>query len=143
MDGNAELLNFVYQNSQMGVNTVSQLMDIVEDQEFEKQLTSQYNEYLGINSAARKALDDGGYDEKGINALDKVKTYLMINMQTLTDKSPAHISEMLMVGSNMGIINAVKNLKKYQGAQQNSLDLMNRLLRFEENNVQQLKAFLS
>lgn len=143
MNGNAELLNFVYQNSQMGVNTIGQLMDLVNDKEFEKQLSSQHNEYQGISSAAKQALHNSGYDEKGIGALDKVKTYLMINMQTLTDKSPSHISEMLMAGSNMGVINAVKSLKKYQGADQANLDLMNRLLRLEENNIQQLKAFLS
>jgi hypothetical protein len=108
MNGNAELLNFVYRTPRWDVNTISQLMDITEDPQFKKQLDSQYNEYLGINSAAKKALNDSGYDEKGIGALEKVKTYLMINLQTLTDKSPAHISEMLMVGSNMGVINAVK-----------------------------------
>ena len=66
----------------------------------------------------------------------------MINMQTLSDKSPSHIAEMLMVGSNMGIINAIKNLKKYEHADKESLKLLKRLLRFEENNVQRLKAFL-
>ncbi len=66
MNGNAELLNFVYQNSQMGVNTISQLMGIVDDKEFEKQLTAQYNEYLGINNAAKNALNSSGYDEKRI-----------------------------------------------------------------------------
>jgi len=87
-------------------------------------------------------LNENGYDEKGISALEKVKTYIMLNMQTLTDKTPSHISEMLMIGSNMGVINAVKNLKKYQGAEPGILRLMERLLKFEENNIQQLKAFL-
>lgn len=34
MNGNAELLNFVYQNSQMGVHTLEQLIRIVEDDDF-------------------------------------------------------------------------------------------------------------
>ena len=66
----------------------------------------------------------------------------MINMQTMTDKSPSHIAEMLIIGSNMGIINAVKKLKEYKDAEPDIIALMERLLRFEENNVQQLKAFL-
>ena len=45
MNGNAELLNFIYQNSQMGVDTIKQLMGIVEDAEFKKHLESQLNEY--------------------------------------------------------------------------------------------------
>ncbi len=142
MNGNAELLNFVYQNSQMGVDTIKQLIEIVEDSDFKKHLESQFNEYKEIHIAAKKALNENGYDEKGISTLDKIKTYLMINIQTLADKTPSHIAEMLIIGSNMGIINAVKNLKKYKQAESDIISLMERLLRFEENNVQQLKEFL-
>ena len=42
----------------------------------------------------------------------------------------------------MGIINAVKNIKKYKNAEPDIISLMERLLRFEENNIQQLKEFL-
>lgn len=111
MNANAEMLNFIYQNSQMGVTTISQLLDIVEDQEFKKHLNSQLDEYKEIHKLARQKLNENGYDEKGIGAFDKIKTYLMINMQTLTDRSASHIAEMLIIGSNMGVINAVKNLK--------------------------------
>ena len=142
MNGNAELLNFIYQNSQMGVNTLSQLMDIAEDEEFRKHLQQQYEEYKDIHEKAKQALNENGYDEKGISALDKIKTYIMVNIQTLTDKSSSHIADMLMVGSNMGIINAIKNLKKYSDAEQSIKSLMERLLKLEENNVQQLKNFL-
>lgn len=126
----------------MGVHTLEQLIDIVEEYEFKRQLESQYREYQDIHRAAKEALNENGYDEKGIGAFDKIKTYLMINMQTMTDKSPSHIAEMLIIGSNMGIINAVKKLKEYKDAEPDIIALMERLLRFEENNVQQLKAFL-
>lgn len=126
----------------MGVHTLEQLIDIVEDEEFKRHLESQYREYQDIHRAAKEALNKNGYDEKGIGAFDKIKTYLMINIQTLTDRSASHISEMLIIGSNMGIINAIKNLKKYKDAEPDIKNLMERLLRFEENNIQQLKAFL-
>lgn len=142
MNGNAELLNFIYQNSQMGVHTINQLMEISEDEEFKMHLASQYAEYQDIHKKAQDALNENGYDEKGIGALDKIKTYLMVNIQTLTDKSSSHIAEMLMVGSNMGIINAIKNLKKYSDAEPSIKVLMERLLKIEENNAQQLKKFL-
>ncbi|NLB42142.1 MAG: hypothetical protein GX815_07750 [Clostridiales bacterium] len=142
MSGNAELLNFVYQNSQMGVETLNQLIGIVEDHSFKQHLESQYDEYKSIHDASRSLLNKNGFDEKGLGALEKIRTYLMINMQTLTDKTSSHIAEMLIVGSNMGVINAVKNLNKYSNAESNIVSLMERLLRFEENNIQQLKEFL-
>jgi len=142
MNANAEMLNFIYQNSQMGVRTIDQLLEIAEDEEFRKHLRAQYDEYQAIHDEAALLLNKHGFDEKGINAFEKLRTYLMINMQTLTDKSSSHIAEMLIIGSNMGIIDAIKNLKKYDGVEQEITNLMERLLRIEENNVQQLKKFL-
>ena len=87
-------------------------------------------------------LERNGCDAKGLNALEKMGTYLMIDMQTLTDRSASHVAEMMMVGSNMGVINAIKNLKKYPNADGDTRGLMERLLKEEEDNVQQLKKFL-
>ncbi|MGE4282728.1 MAG: hypothetical protein AB7G87_03315 [Clostridia bacterium] len=142
MNGNAELLNFIYQNSQMGVGTIEHLIGIVEDVEFKKYLQSQLNEYREIHTAAKSLLNKNGYDEKGISTLEKIRTYLMINMQTLTDKTSSHISEMLIIGSNMGVIDAIKNIRRYQEAERDIIGIMEKLLRFEENNIRQLKSFL-
>lgn len=142
MTANAELLNYIYQNSQMGVETIKQLIGIVEDKDFKRHLESQYGEYEKIHGIAHEMLNDSGYDEKGIGALSKVMTYMMINVQTLTDKTPSHIAEMLITGSNMGVIDAVKKLKEYKDAEPKINDLMGKLLKMEEDNIQQLKKFL-
>ena len=66
----------------------------------------------------------------------------MINLQTLTDKTPSHIAEMLIIGSNMGVINAIRNIRKYNDAEPQIVGLMEKLREFEENNIRQLKAYL-
>ena len=71
-----------------------------------------------------------------------MSTYLMIDMQTLTDRSASHVAEMMMVGSNMGVFNALKYLKNYEDADRDTGGLMERMLKEEEDNVQQLKKFL-
>lgn len=142
MNGNAELLNFIYQNSEMGVDTINQLLDIIEDEAFEIHLRSELDEYREINTTARVLLNANGYDEKGISGLDKMRAYLMINMQTMMDKTTSHIAEMLITGSNMGVVDAIRNIDKYQGAEKDILDLMKKLLKFEENNIKQLKKFI-
>ena len=142
MNGDAELLNFVYQNSQMGVLTIKELIQTNKDPGFSKVLKSQFSEYESIHNAANELLAQKEKSEKGISTLEKIKTYLMINMQTLTDKSVSHIAEMMMVGSVMGIIQALRNLRKYSDADRNILDLMDRLLQFEEKNISELKQFI-
>ena len=142
MNGDVELLNYIYQNSQMGTATIKQLLDIVEEADFNSQLQSQYNEYKRVNNEAKIMLNENGYDEKGINAFEKMRTYLMINIQTLADKSTSHIAEMMIIGSNMGVIDAIKNIRKYRNAEPDILSLMERLKVIEENNIASLKMFL-
>lgn len=142
MNGNAEMLNFIYQNSEMGVNTIGQIVELVKEPEFKKQLDSQLAEYEKINKEAKAMLNTHGYEEKGINSFDKLKTYLMINIQTLADKTASHISEMLIIGSNMGMIDAIKNIRKYSEAEKDIVKLMQRLLKFEEDNIKKLTEFL-
>lgn len=142
MNGNIELLNYTYQNSQMGVDTVNQLMDITDDEDFKNQLRDQAQEYEAINQRCKALLHHMGADEKGIGTYNRVKTYLMINIQTITDDSPSHIAEMLIIGSNMGMIQALRNLRKYTGADDKILAITRRLLAHEEDNIQKLKAYL-
>lgn len=137
-----ELLNFIYQNSEMGVDTLNKLIGIAEDKRLKKHLKSQFQEYKKINEKAKLLLNENGYDEKGITALERLRTYLMINIQTLTDKSASHIAEMLIIGSNMGIINALKSIKEYKDANPKIIKLMKKLLETEEKNVEELKSFL-
>lgn len=144
MNGNAELLNFIYQNAEMGVNTIGQILEINEDAKFADQLNSQLKEYQDIHLQAKEKLNENGCEEKGINGLEKFRAYLMINFQTLTEKgkTPSHIAEMLIIGSNMGVIDAIKKLREYSEAEKDIIKLMDRLLKFEEDNIKKLKVFL-
>ena len=143
MSADAEMLNFIYQNSQMGVETLNQLIPMIDNEAFKKRIEAQLKEYEQIHEEAKKLLNRHGYDEKGIGALEKIMAYLMIDMKTLMDKSSSHIAEMLIQGSNMGIIDAVKRINQYEKeAEKEVTALMKRLLKFEENNVQRLKEAL-
>lgn len=142
MNGNAELLNFVYQNAEMGVNTMKQIIDRVEDGPLKDHLRKQLTGYEDFQQEARKMLNTNGYDEKGISAFEKIKTYLMINMQTMTDISQSHIAKMLIIGSTMGITEGIQDLRKYQDQEKGILKLLERLMDFEEKNVEALKEFL-
>lgn len=142
MDQNAEFLNYIFQNSQMGVTTIEQLVAKVEDQAFDTQLHSQLHEYQTINHEAAEQLHNSGHTEKDIPKMQEIGAYMSIAMKTLTDHSPSHISEMLMQGSTMGIIDVTKNLKKYPDAAPEIRELAEQLLKIEEHNIQSLKRYL-
>ena len=92
MSGDAELLNFIYQNSQMGVDTIRQLIGVVEDKDLKEHLKTQFQGYEEFHQAAKELLNEHGYDEKGLGIMEKARTYFMINLQTMTDPSGPAIS---------------------------------------------------
>ena len=60
MNANAEFLNYVYQNSQMGVDTLEQLLDITEDEKLQAYLKKQLEGYCKFHSEARDLLNRNG-----------------------------------------------------------------------------------
>lgn len=143
MNASAELLNFIYQNTQMAVTTLPEIIEVTEDESLRVHLQSQLREYRTIHDEAAKMLHARGYDEKGLSAFEKLRTYIMVNLQTMTDHSSSHLAEMLIQGSNMGIVDATKQLNRYDGeATEEGLRLMRRLQSFEQDNIERLKPFL-
>lgn len=142
MNGNTELLNFIYQNSQMGVDTLEKLLELTEDAGLKRQLEAQRGEYGAIHAEARRLLNQNGCDEKGLGKLERLRTYLTLQFETLRDKSPSHIAEMLITGGTMGIVSAARDLNRYADAEPEIRALMSRLLEFEERSGKELRAFL-
>lgn len=142
MEAEIEVLNFIYQNGQMGVNTISQLLKDVKEQQLHKHLEKQYQGYLEFYEDAKMMLHERGYDEEGISLFAKVRTYLMVNMELTRDNSSRGIAKMLMIGSNMGIISSIENLHRYSTLSKEVELLLERLQHFEENSLNSLKMFL-
>ena len=106
-------------------------------------LKKQLEGYCKFHSEARDLLNRNGYDEKGLGTFEKIRTYLMVNLQTMADASTSHIAKMLIQGSSMGITEAVKKLHQYENdVEKDVKKLMERLQEFEEENVEKLKDFL-
>lgn len=142
-DADGQLLNFVYQNAQMGVESLEEILPMVEAGKFKDGLKAELKEYRQIHDEAGRQLNKAGYDEKGINAMQKIMTYLMIDMKMMADSSPSHVAQMLIQGSNMGIIDAQKRIHEYESrADREVIRLMKQLQEFEEKNVERLKAYL-
>ena len=142
MNGNTEFLNYIYQNAEMGRDTIKQLIEISKDEEYKKMLECQLEEYKEIHNIAEKKIEELNKEAKEISSFSKISAYIMINMKTLMDKTPSHISEMLIQGSNMGIIEITKKINEYPNADKDIIDLANRLLKFEQNNLEKYKKYL-
>ena len=142
MDINIEFLNYIHQNAEMGKDTISQLVNIAEEGPFKQRLELQLRGYSDLFEKSKSKIEEAKKTSKGIKSFTKFTTYLMINFNTLLDKTPSHLAAMIIQGSTMGIVDVTKRLNDYQEANKEILDLAHQLLTFEQQNIEEMKKFL-
>ena len=142
MNANVELLQYICQNTEMGKSAIKQLIGVVEDPEFQRVVESQYREYDEIYDLAHRALEERHKEAKSVGPMAKISSYIMINVNAIADGSVSSMAEMMMKGSNKGIIEITKHLNDMHQVDPDVRRLAERLLKFEQINVEQLKPYL-
>ena len=139
---NLSLLEAVVQNTEMGKNTLEQIVPMTDDVQFKAELLRERNIYRELNQEAHTAIEACGGTAQGQSAMSKLNTRIGIGMKTLTDKSTRNLAEMLSEGSSQGVMDCIKSQKDYPDAAPGSKRLMQKVQDFEEDNRIRLERFL-
>ena len=139
---NLSLLEAVVQNTEMGKNTLEQIVPMTDDVQFKSELLRERNIYRELNQEAHTAIEACGGTAQGQSAMAKLNTRMGIGMKTLTDKSTRNLAEMLSEGSSQGVMDCIKSQKDYPDAAPGSKRLMQKVQDFEEDNRIRLERFL-
>ena len=139
---NLSLLEAVVQNTEIGKNTLEQIVPMTDDVQFKAELLRERNIYRELNQEAHTAIEACGGTAQGQSAMAKLNTRMGIGMKTLTDKSTRNLAEMLSEGSSQGVMDCIKSQKDYPDAAPGSKRLMQKVQDFEEDIRIRLERFL-
>ena len=142
MEENMELLNDIYQNSRTGEESIKALLPSVDDAKLKNDLQTQMIGYTQMYAKAQQEIVNRKEQPKENGVLEQVSVRTGVKMNTLLDRTPSHIAEMMIQGSNMGIVSLTKQMKRHPEANHKVKLLAVELLKFEEYNIQRLKAYL-
>ena len=142
MDQPQYILNQVNQGIKMGMDSISNVSEKVQDSKLKDELLFQYDKYSEILNEVNDELTN--YDDfpKELNPMQKAMGWMGVEMNTLTDKSNSKIAELMIQGTNMGIIEGVKLLNHNPDTEKPIKDILNKFIDFQQNNVEQLKKYL-
>lgn len=135
-------LNSIYQNTSTALQSIEEMLPKVDNEEFKKELSEQYSAYDLISRECEMIAKSENINIKDNNLFEKLRMWSSINLGTLTDKSTRHIAEMFLLGTVMGIVQCLKDIKDYEGVSEELSDLCEKLLDLEETNYQKLKHYL-
>ena len=126
----------------MGKDAIHFILEKVEDNALKEELNTQYKKYNEIsdkiNNIYPKYNDDKPHET---TAMNKVMTWYGIEMKTLTDDSTSKIAELLLQGTNMGIIEG-RRLLNHKNTNDEVHSLVQEYVDMQEDAVEKLKSFL-
>ena len=137
------VLDEVNKGATMGMDAISIVSEKVKDDTFKEVLDVEYNKYKNISNRVNDLYSN--YSDKEpheTNAMNKMMTWYGVQMNTIEDKSNSKISELLMQGTNMGIIEGRRLLNHNQNIEKDIKLLLDDFVRMQEDSVEKLKTYL-
>jgi len=141
MEEQMNVLDELNKGACMGMDAIDFIIDKVEDEKFINILKEQYNDYENISKKIHEVYPDAKKEPHETSAMNKAMTWYGIEMKTMTDKSSSKIAELLMQGTNMGIIEGRKLLNN-KDINKEVNALIDEYVTMQENAVEKLKQFL-
>lgn len=142
MDNPQYILNEINKGIKMGMDSISNITDKVQDSELKDLLLFEYDRYNSILNRVNSELKN--YDDipKEVPPMQKVMGYMDVEFSTLTDKSNSKIAEMMLKGTNMGIIEGIRLKNRNPEMAPTIKNILDDFIAFQENNVEDLKKYL-
>ena len=139
---NINVLDEINKGACMGMDAIHFIMDKVKDEKLKEELDIQYNKYKEISNEICELYPEYSRKEPHeTNAMNKFMTWSGIEMKTMTDDSTSKLAEMLMQGTNMGIIEGRRLLNDKQ-MDKDVHRIVQKYVEMQEAAVENLKNFL-
>lgn len=138
-----EALAEIYRNAQLALQSISDILPQVEDFELKRELDMQHEEYERFSAKAAILAKDKGLELKEPGAMKKVMMWGSIKMSSMMDNSRAHIADMMVQGTVMGITALRTTLGELsESGDKEIIDLMEEMLQKEEEFEKRWKEYL-
>ena len=140
---NLNILDEVNKGATMGMNAISYVSEKVTDSKFKNVLDIEYNKYKNISNRVTDLYANYSSKEPHeTNAMAKMMTWYGIQMKTMNNDSTSKLSELLMQGTNMGIIEGRRLLNQNENAAPDVKNILNDFVVMQEDSVETLKKYL-
>lgn len=142
-DNNLNILDEINKGATMGMDAIEFVSEKVDDPKFQKVLDIEHNKYRDISARVNEIYANYSDEEPHeTNKMNKMMTWYGIQMNTIKDKSTSKIAELLMQGTNMGIIEGRRLLNHNENIEKDVRTVLNDFVVMQEDSVETLKKYL-
>ena len=145
MNENEEVLEYIYQTSNMGMQSTKDLINSLKgkDNKIKKILPEIEKNYEKYALETEKLLNKQELKAKPIGMMAKAMSKMNISKEMMNDNSDANIADMLIQGLTMGNLELTKHIDNYKEvADKKVINLAKDLRKFGEEYIEKLKVYL-
>lgn len=139
---NVNLLDEIYKATKMGLKATQMIIPKVHNEPLREQIERQGENYKGMAVKAKEMLRNTGRMPRGVDEMKEAMLWGSIQVNTMMNKKPVHIAEIMISGTTMGIIDMTKKLNQLDTADAGSKKLAEEYIANEQKNIEELKKHL-
>ena len=132
----------IQRNTEMAMTAIDTISDKIYDDQLAIQVARQNMKYSEIHNLALDQILKAKAQPYRTNHLSDMMLKTGIHYNTMLNTSTGHIAELMIKGSNSGILEMNKVLNHNEEAGGESTSLAKKLIDFEEKNIERLKKYL-
>lgn len=145
VNNNVDILDEINKGATMGMDAIEYVSEKVGDPKFRDVLNIEYDKYNDISRKISEIYPKYANKEPHeTSKVNKMMTWYGIQMNTMNDKSNSKISELLMQGTNMGIIEGRRLINQNQNNDVSNevKKVLHDFVTMQEDSVETLKKYL-
>ncbi len=145
MNVNQELLEYIYQSSEMGVVSLTNLLKDLNEKEnkLKPVISDELSFYEKYQKKSKKLIAQEKIDIKENSMMTKMMSKMGISKEVKSDNSDASIAHLLIEGLTMGVVDMESKIKNYEkDADKKILKLASEYLKFQQSEIEKLKKYL-
>lgn len=142
MEEKINVLDELNKGACMGMDAIKYIIPKTDDKKFKKELDKEYKNYQVISDKINRLYSNysGDYPHE-TSKMEDAMTWFGIEMRTIMDTSTSKLAELMLQGTNMGIIEGRK-LLNHKDIDKEINDLISEYVTMQEEAVENLKQFL-
>jgi len=143
-NNNLNVLDEINKGATMGMDAIDIISDKTKDADLKETLKVEYNKYKKISERVNDIYSHYHTNKEPheTNAMNKMMTWYGVQMRTIKDDTPSKLSELLMQGTNMGIIEGRRLLNHNTRIDKDIKNVLNDFVVMQEDSIETLKKFL-
>ncbi len=143
-NNNLNVLDEVNKGATMGMDAIKFIEEKNHDAKLEEALKVEYGKYKHISERVNNLYSEYTTVKKPheTSQMNKMMTWYGVQMRTITDDTPSKLSELLMQGTNMGIIEGRRLLNNNTRIKEDVKNILTDFVEMQEDSIETLKKFL-